>query len=167
MCGLIDLPGHHRRPQQTEGKPGFPLDTAKQDISMWAQWFKNTKLPMTPLFLSIRITGGPLPACQDLAGASGMLWSRKQRKPAESSFYFWDTEALRVQMRDGSGVWIDPCVSRTPYPKSLCLSLPPGLKSFWEASSRRKAGGKAVITTIYLPLRGLIISYQRRENKII
>lgn len=37
-------------------------------------------------------------------------------------------------------VWIDSCISRILYPETLSVSLP-GLKWFWGASSRRKAGG--------------------------
>lgn len=68
---------------------------------------------MTALFLSVRTTGGLLPAWKDLAGASAMLWrgilqaqaeTEETVPPAESSFYFQDMEVLRVQTRNGSGI---------------------------------------------------------------
>ena len=60
--------------------------------------------------------------------------------------------------------WIDSCISRTLYPKTLSVS-PSGLKWFWGALSRRKAGGNAFTIIIYLPLKRLLL-FCTREEKI-
>lgn len=131
---------------------------------------------MTALFLSVRTTGGLLPAGKDLAGASAMLWSRILQAqaetvetvlPAQGSFYFRDMEALRVQAKNGSSVFALTLAFPGHCTLRHCLCSPPGLKWFWGASSRRKAGGNAFTTVIYLPLKRLTVFYnQRRENKI-
>lgn len=92
---------------------------------------------MTLLFLSIRTTGGLLPACQDLAGASGMLQepdsagtSRNSRNCATSRERLLfsghvGTESSNKEWLSWFG--IDSCISRMLYPKPFSVSLP-GLK---------------------------------------
>lgn len=172
--GLIVLPGPKWGPLQIEGKPWLPSGTAKRDIYIWISGFKTPNCQRTPLFLSIRISAGLLTVCQDLAGVSGMFWSRilqawAETVEMESPFYFEYLENIQTENSNKKWFW---CFGLTPTFPGHCtlrhyLFPPAGLKWFWGASSRRKAGGNAFTIIIYLPLKRLIICTREGKIKIV
>lgn len=92
---------------------------------------------MALLFPSIRTAGDLLTACQDLAGASGILWEQDSAGTSRNSgnsatsreqLLFSGHVGTESSNKEGNLVfWIDSCISRTLNPKKLSVSLS-GLK---------------------------------------